>query len=171
MYKFVNHIAGQNAFRAVCDENLSFELGAFFEDQGFHFVRRADRGGRFDHVQVAFLQERDYGFGCRLNIGNVGFVIALERSGDNDKVRIADNRSSRCFEHAGFHDFFTKRLQTGFHDVDFALIGHVDDFLVDVDTGDFHSVFCSDDCGWKSDVPKSHETSVHKCDSFMLVFY
>ena len=47
------------------------------------------------------------------------------------------------------------------YDVDFALIGHVDDFLVDVDACDFYSVFGGDDGSRKSDVAKSHEASVH----------
>ena len=80
-------------------------------------------------------------------------MIAFERSRHNDEIGVADDRRCRGFEHAGFYDFLAKGLKTGLHDVDLALIGHIDDLLVDVDACDVHAVFCGDDGGRKPDIP------------------
>ena len=159
--ELIDDVAGQDAFRAVGDEDLAFELGALLENQRFHLVRRADRGGRLDHVQVAFLQERDDGLRRALDVGNIGFVVAFERSRDDDEVGVADDGRRRGFQHSGLDDLLAERLKTGLHDVNPALIGHVDDFLIDVDTRDVHAVLRGDDGGRKPDVAESHETCVH----------
>lgn len=61
VHKFVDYVARQHAFRAVCYMDFSAKLGAEFEDELRHLVGCSDWRCRLDDVEVAFLKERDDG--------------------------------------------------------------------------------------------------------------
>lgn len=61
VHQFVDYVARQHAFRAVCYMDFAAQLGAEFEDELRHLVSCSDWRCRLDDVEVAFLKEWDYG--------------------------------------------------------------------------------------------------------------
>lgn len=65
VHQFVDYVARQHAFRAVCYMDFAAQLGAEFEDELRHLVGCSDWRCRLDDVEVAFLKQRNHGAcGC-----------------------------------------------------------------------------------------------------------
>lgn len=65
VHQFVDYVARQHAFRAVCYMDFSAKLGAEFENEFRHLVGCSDWRCRLDDVEVAFLKQRNHGAcGC-----------------------------------------------------------------------------------------------------------
>lgn len=61
VHQFVDYVARQHAFRAVCYMDFAAQLGAEFEDEFRHLVGCSDWRCRLDDVEVTFLKEWDDG--------------------------------------------------------------------------------------------------------------
>ena len=67
---------------------LPFQFGTFFIDHFRHTFGSIYRGSGFNDEQVALLQIRDHGAGCRFHISDVRPMVLLEWGRHYDKESI-----------------------------------------------------------------------------------
>ena len=169
MHQLIDYIAGQHAFRTIGDINLVFQFRTKREDQILHLVRSTYWGGRFYHIQITFFQQRNNCTGGRFHIRNIRLVISFEGSGNHHEISVTFLGSSGSFQLTTGHHFLKQFLHTGFYDMQFTLISHLNHPWIYIHTGDLYPVLCGNNSRGQANIAQPHKTCFHllfylKCD-------